>query len=118
MKNPVQIPVVLDVLRTLSDGSIKITFATREMRTEDAAEILGYRNTEGWLLFKPAPFEERDIIDIPESVPEFANSKSPSQRLRNTLFRVWEYQGSKVTFDVWRAEQMERIINKYKELLP
>jgi hypothetical protein len=118
MKNPVQIPVVLDVLRTLSDGSIKITFATREMRTEDAAEILSYRNTEGWLLFKPAPFEERDIADIPESVPEFAAEKTPSQRLRNVLFRLWEYRGKPDNFEAWRKEQMEKIISAYKEKLP
>jgi hypothetical protein len=118
MKNPVQIPVILDVLRTLSDGSIKITFATREMRTEDAAEILGYRNTEGWLLFKPAPFEERDIVDIPETVPEFAREKTPSQRLRNVLFRLWEYRGKPDNFEAWRKTEMERIIEHYKGKLP
>jgi len=118
MKKPIQIPAILDVIRTLSDGSIKVTFATREMTDEHAAKVLSYRKTEGWLLFKPAPFEDADLIDVPESVPEFANSKTPSQRLRNVLFRVWEYQGSKVTFEVWRAEQMERIISKYKDLLP
>jgi len=118
MSRPVQIPAILDVLRTLSDGSIKITFATREMRPEDAAVVLGYRNTEGWLLFKPAPFEDADIIDVPETVPEFADQKTLSQRLRNVLFRYWEYKGKGETFPAFRESEMEKIINSYKEQLP
>jgi len=114
----VQIPAILDVLRTLSDGSIKITFCTRELTTEDAAAILGYRSAEGWLLFKPSPFEEKDIIDIPESVPEFAREKTPSQRLRNVLFRLWEYRGKGGDFETFRKSEMERIIQHYKEKLP
>jgi hypothetical protein len=118
MKNPIQIPAVLDVLRTLSDGSIKVTFSTREMKPEDAAVVLGYRQTEGWLLFKPAPFEDGDLVDIPESVPEFVGEKSLSQRLRNVLFRNWEYRSDGSDFETWRKKEMERIISHYKDKLP
>lgn len=118
MKAPVQIPVLFDVLRTLSDGSVKVTFVTRELCAEDLAALLGYRKTEGYMLFKPAPFEERDIVDIPETVPEFATEKTPSQRLRNVLFRLWEFRGKPDNFETWRKSEMERIISHYKEKLP
>ena len=118
MKNPVQIPVIFDGLRTLSDGSIKMTFATREVKAEEAVTLLQYRNSEGWLLFKPAQFVDADLIDVPVGVPEFATNKTASQRLRNVLYRLWEYRGEGGSFETWRIEQMEKIISSYKGLLP
>lgn len=118
MSKPFQIPAILDTLRTLSDGSIKLTFSTREMPAEHAAGILEHRRKEGWLLFKDAPFEDADIINLPESIPEFHGEKSPSQRLRNVLYRVWEMKGKPDDFKRWRENEMERIINHYKEKLP
>lgn len=118
MKNPVQIPVVFDGLRTLGDGSIKMTFQTREVKAEEAVSLLEYRKAEGWLLFKPAPFEDRDLIDIPESVPEFRDRKTPSQRLRNVLYRLWEHRGRPGDSEDFRIAEMERIITHYREKLP
>ena len=118
MKNPVQIPVIFDGLRTMADGSVKFSFATRELHADDLAALLSYRKQEGYLLFKPAPFEESDLIDIPETVPEFRNSKTPSERLRGVLYRLWEFRGSQGNFEAWRTEEMERIITHYKGKLP
>lgn len=118
MKPPVSIPAIFDVLRTLSDGSVKITFVTREIPADHLAVLLSYRKSEGYLLFKPAQFEESDLIDIPETVPEFRNSKTPSERLRNVLFRLWEHRGAQGNYEQWRTEEMERIITHYKGKLP
>jgi hypothetical protein len=118
MKPPLQTPVLFDTLRTMADGSIKVTFVTRELPPEHAAALLGYRKSEGWLLFKPAPFEDSDLVDIPETVPEFAQEKTPSQRLRNVLYRLWEYKGKPENFETWRKTKMEQVIQHFKEQLP
>ncbi|MEO5928221.1 MAG: hypothetical protein ABIO72_05845 [Patescibacteria group bacterium] len=40
-----------------------------------------------------------------------------SQRLRSTLYRLWERSGTNVTFDDWYQDRMDRIISRLQRLL-
>ena len=117
MKAPIQIPALIDSLRTLKDGSVKITIETQELRAEDAAILFSYRNTLGWLLFKETEFSREDIISVPDVVPEFASDKTPSKRLRAVLFVMWEQLGKPGEFDSWYKGKMDKIIQHFKEQL-
>ena len=117
MKQPIQIPALIDSLRTLKDGSVKITIETQELRAEDAAILFSYRNTMGWMLFKETEFSREDIISVPDVVPEFASDKTPSKRLRAVLFVTWEQSGKVGDFDTFYKSKMERIIQQFKEHL-
>lgn len=43
--------------------------------------------------------------------------RSPSKRLRNTLFRLWQQEGSKGDFEVYYEGQVEKIITYLKTKL-
>ncbi len=40
-----------------------------------------------------------------------------SQRLRATLYRLWERSGTNATFDDWYRDRMDRIISRLQRLL-
>lgn len=40
-----------------------------------------------------------------------------SQRLRSTLYRLWERSDTNATFDDWYRDRMDRIISRLQRLL-
>lgn len=117
MKPPIQVPALIDSLRTLKDGSVKITIETQELKAEDAAALFSYRNTYGYMLFKETEFSPEELVSVPDFVPEFKSAKSPSARLRNVFYIMWEQLGKPGDFDPWYAGKMESVISFYKEKL-
>lgn len=102
-------------IRSLKDGSVQYTFETQEVGPDEGSAAFALRNAFGWLLFA-----ERELRsdDIPEGVSaQGAKRKSPSQRLRNVLFRVFENTASELTFDRWYEVEMEKLIDHYKKKL-
>ena len=91
-------------IETTSDKCFKIVLFTPELPAgEMLSLLLAYKSgTEG--------------IKIEE--PETDDLKSPSQRLRNTLYRTWETTKREKDFETYYREQMEKLINHYKEKLP
>lgn len=89
---------------TRKDRSIKITLETRELPVKDLAELFYNVNNE------------IASIDIPEDHWE---TKSPSQRFRNTLYRVWESDPKKKekfsTFTLYYNSTLEKLIENAKE---
>ena len=114
MKPPLQIQAILDSVRTLKDGSVKISLDTQEIGNEDFAILGSYRNCFGYFLFKETEFSEADISGVPDVVPEFKTDKSPSQRLRAVLHVMWEQSEKTQEWEVWYRGKMEKIIDHYK----
>jgi hypothetical protein len=110
----VQFPSQLTKLETRVDGSIKVVIETQELNGRDMAELFAYRGQLGYTTFTPNPEKS---ISVPETIVE-DNGKSPSQRLKNVLYVMWEQSGKKVdTFSQYYDMQMERIINQIKDKL-
>lgn len=110
------LPSQINPPRLRKDGSASLSFDTRELNAEEIFSIMALRHTEGWLCFAP---NEGDI-EIPEERAE-TDEKSPSERLRNTLF-VWykqEVESGKFAglFETFRKEKMEKIIEGVKSKL-
>lgn len=40
-----------------------------------------------------------------------------SQRLRSTLYRLWEKSGTQTPFEDWYRDRMDRIISRFQRLL-
>lgn len=93
---------ILDGFKTMKDGSLKITLVTRELSPEQMAKIISNLNKEVL------------SIDIPEEQSEV---KSPSQRLRGVLYKIWEsHEKEKFdSFELFYRHMMEKIIDYYKE---
>lgn len=95
------------------DGSATLKFATGELSTEDVTTILEHKMDLGWVVFKE---NEIKPVDLPPEDAEF-EPKRKSVRLRNVLWRLWEQNGKKGSFDEFYANRMEQLIESLKNKL-
>lgn len=105
-----QIPAILDGVSPLKDGGLSLRFHTNEIAdTRQKTKVMNFFNSFGWL-----QFSDHSISTIPTEKLETreVGSKTPSQRLRASLFVLWKAKYSDMPFDVWYEQQMEKIINK------
>lgn len=109
----IHLPAYLTGFSSKSDGSASIRFATQELTSEDFGNLKQALNNYGHLLFKENEFK---VEDIPKEDVEDKN-KTPSKRLRATLFCLWNQRGSPDTFDSFYQMQMEKIISHIKSKL-
>lgn len=111
-----QTPATLGGISTKSDGSLSLRFSTQEMNDEDIQTILKYRNAFGWLLFQEQEHKAEDI-EL-EAVRRDTGGKSPSQRLRNSLYVLYQQSTDQsITFEQYYAQQMEKVIENVKSRL-
>ena len=117
MSKFISFAVLLDQVKSMKDRSLKITFVTsRELAPEQGSILLALANQEGYAYFSSSALQESQLV-VPDVVPEFPTDKSPSVRLRNSLWRLWEQQGKQGEFDSWYKHRMELIIEQIKEKL-
>lgn len=105
--------------RSLADRTIRLIFGTQELTPEQMANIHWSLNKVGWLAFAPDPFTTMELEELDNLKVEFDDTeKSPSQRLRAVLYRLWEQknEGYDLFTDYYKAK-MEMIINHFKNKL-
>lgn len=114
MINHVKVGASVHKVSTLVDGSVKAEFVTQELGDKDCAALMGLRKKVGWLIFAPQNTE----IEIPRESPvEFKGDKTPSQRLRGVLYRLWEQGKQEMTSDEFYKVQMAKLIDHFKAKL-
>jgi len=105
------IAATLTSLRLTADKCLSIGFHTQELSPADKLEAIKYHQQTGWLLFRENEFNDADAPDV--DAPD--DSKTPGQRLRGVLYRVFETTGrQKGEWGAWYCTEMERIITHYK----
>lgn len=113
------IPAVLEGYRTLKDKTLKLSFETQELNSQELLSIAENISEYGYLAFKKEPFreDERKMIEAAET--NFDDGfKTPSQRLRAVLYRLWEKENQGIeTFTLYYNSQMEKLINHFKSKL-
>lgn len=98
-----------------------IKMTTQEIPDDDAAELMKLRNKFCAVLFKPGQDdvtdEETKVLPDEFSVAPTLDNKSPSQRLRSTIFRAWEsrYKLRYPDFDSFYERQIELLIDQWKD---
>jgi hypothetical protein len=114
-----QIPAQITKLETQSDGGIRVVIDTQELSDpEELKQLFMLRKSIGWFSFKSNKITQGEIPDEDAMVEE-GETKSPSERLRNTLFVYWkENKGGKGDFNAFYKETMEKYIQNVKEKLP
>jgi len=100
----------------MSDGGLSLLVHTQELDPKDEAEVMRLKRKLGWFVFSVT--ESITAEDIPTETLEFAGEKSPGQRLRAVLFRLWEQdkRGYK-EFELFYQGKMNLIIESLKEKL-
>lgn len=111
------IPVIVQGMSTLRDGSIKIVLETYELTPEKAAGIFSLINKLCYTYFseRQIPLQDKKIID---SLSPEMQGKTPSLRLRNVLHVIYGQnpEGYQDSDSHYRAK-MEKIIQHYKDQL-
>jgi hypothetical protein len=117
MSQPIQVPVLIQGLSTKQDGSIKIVMETRELGGQDAARLFDLRNSEAWAVIAATELRDEDV-SLPTERPDPAvGTKTPSQRLRAVLYRLWEQSRGGTDFESFYRVRIEQIIDQLKERL-
>ena len=116
-KEILQIPATIERIASRVDGTFVISVGTQELSDEAGQMIIKLNRKLGWFIFKETPLAEADLINIPESAPEFKGDKTPGQRLRGVLYVLWEQTKPTKTFDEFYRSKMEQLIQWAKEKL-
>ena len=119
MKKTVVFEGGVNKVSTLADGSMSINIHTQELNDDTMTRIFALRKTPGMVLISSDDITqaEVEVVEQYTSDYEVGKTKTPSQRLRAVLYRVWEQGDQKYDFPIWYESQMDRIINKYKTTL-
>lgn len=104
-----RLPATFDRFSSRSDGSYGLSFSTQEATAADLGMLHAHNRLFGWLVFSESAIQAEDI---PKETAD--EEKSPSKRLRATLFVLWTQQGSKGTFEAFYREHMEKLITFVK----
>ena len=94
MNNILQFASQVESIRTLKDGSLKVVLETQELGPEDKTKLFEFGSKEVWTAIKENPVKLEEL-NIEEVEPEFKKEKSPSQQMRNIIYRIWETTTSK-----------------------
>lgn len=129
MKNSVVFEGGIDKVSTLADGSLRVYLGTPELSKETMVNLFGLIKRPGYILISTNSVSQ-DQIDAVEKATtntEF-NEKTPSQRMRGVMFKIWEQSQPKqingdtgkmeyVEFDLFYKRQMNKIIDHFKSKL-
>tara|TARA_R110000823_G_scaffold227629_1_gene354889 strand:+ start:686 stop:1078 length:393 start_codon:yes stop_codon:yes gene_type:complete len=129
MKNSVVFEGGIDKVSTMADNSLRVILGTPELSNETEAAIMRLRKKPGYILVSTQKIsqEQIDAVEGATVSAEF-KEKSPSQRMRGVMFRLWEKTQPKqlnadsgqmeyVDFDMFYKRQMNKIIDHFKTKL-
>lgn len=109
----IKLPAYLTGFSSKSDGSASIRFATNELGAGDFAILKENLNDFGWLVFNNNPIQP---TDVPTELAE-DKDKTPSKRLRATLYILWKQRGEQGDFEAFYRAQVEKVIEHIKSKL-
>lgn len=111
-----QVPGSITRVSTMAN-CIRIIVDTQENLNPDSmTKLMNLYNKLGWFTFNVHQIESEDIINLPELKQD--DRKSPSQRLRAVLFRMWEQDPyGYEDFNLYYQFYMEKLIDRLKDKL-
>lgn len=104
-------------ISSMADKTIRVQIDLQELDPEQLSRLFGFLNTyiKIYISNENITDDEIDIIDAEEIDHE---SKSPSQRLRNVLYRLWEQDKRGYDdFNLYYQFMMRQITEHYKSKL-
>lgn len=110
---------IIENIATRADGTVKVVLGCQEMAASRAGELMTLSRKIAAVYISPKDTIPQKEIDQVDAVDPVMPAKSPSQRMRNVLYRTWEHssEGYK-DFDSFYRYKMETIITELKNNLP
>lgn len=125
MNKKVVMEAGISSIRTMADNTIRLTLDCQEMPSDQMARVFDLKGSPGMVLISSGQISKEEIDAVDNFTTDFEiTKKTPSQRLRAVLYKVWEstqpnYQldGQKkvMPFDLFYSNQLETIITHYKQ---
>ena len=115
MDTLIQVPAMVVNMNPKADRSWKLVFETRELNGNEVKLLADNFQGEGWLVFKPN--EDVALSEVPEERAD-AGVKTPAQRLRNKIFRLWKAQGEKGDFESYYRTYMQKLVEFIESKIP
>jgi len=104
-----------------ADKSVTISFNTmQEQSTIEMAELDDMFQQDCVIAIKPGetPFLDGELKDLDSIDMDIEDrSKTPSKRLRNVLYRLWEQDSNELEWKEFYKNKMERLIEQIKTRL-
>ncbi len=113
-----QIAAIVDSVRTLKNSTLRITIETQDVACftpEELATLFKLTDKHVHVAIKETEVKA-DELDIKE-VADFKGEKSPSQRLRSTLFVYWTQNKPTTDFETYYRTMIEKFISTIKDKL-
>lgn len=107
------VPAILSRVAYLKDKGLSLGFSTQEMTDEEKVIVSKFHGEFGYLAFKENEIKPDDIP--PDEASD--GRKSQSKRLRDVMFVWWKQLGSKGDFQSFYNSEMDKAIERYKQLL-
>ena len=110
----------IDGYRSLSDKSLKVSLVTStEVSPETLLNIGNAFQLPCFIAVSSDPFTAPQIEEIEKIKVDYDDGgKTPGQRLRGVLYRMWEQNDERYdTFIDYYNAHMEKLINHYKSKL-
>ncbi len=100
----------------MADGGLSLLVHTQELTPENEAEVMRLKRQLGYFVF--AVSGKITDEDIPTEKLDASEDKTPSQRQRAVLYRLWEQNKAGYnTFESYYRAKMEQHITQLKEKL-
>lgn len=110
----IQFPSQITKVETTADRGLRIKLVTPELPAEDMSTLFNLGEAQVYTAIADLPHKE---LKVPDDVPEIKGEKSPSQRLKAVLYRLWEATDRKKTSDQFYRDYMEKLIESLKAKL-
>ena len=127
-KNTIVFEGGIDGIKTMADNTVRVNVGTPELSPDIVGQMYSMLKQPGYVVISTMPISQKQI-DAVESATidrEF-QEKTPSQRLRNVLYVLWEQQQPKETnsegitkyidFDLYYKRKMNELITFIKNKL-
>lgn len=112
------LPAQLEGVRTRKDRTLSLSFGTQEISPDKMGQLMTMNQSVCFLAVKPDPFSKEEtnlIADLKADIE--LQAKTPAQRLRGVLFRLWEQQGDTEEFTTYYEREMHKITEHFKSKL-
>jgi hypothetical protein len=106
-------PAIITSIRAKVDHSLSFGVTTPELTNEEKVAFMELQGINTTMTI--VPLDEQNVPEI--KVRGDLDQKSQSQRLRSTLFVLWEQEGRKGDFEDMYKNNMEKFINLVKDKL-
>jgi hypothetical protein len=108
------LPGQIESISSRKDKTIRLTIGTQELSPNTAAEIFSMNQQFCYFAIKHESFMKSEI-ELVDNIKADFNAKTPSQRLRNILFRIYEQDNEGYNdFNNFYIAKMEQICEHYK----